>query len=104
AAVCTGNDITTMPSAVTNVPSPILVQRDDLLILEENSTVPIAILSNPVISKTTERIMIIVYIAMLGKVRTTTDNIMEIAPKLICKNRNQVGDLSAIIYFTYVSF
>ena len=29
---------------------------------------------------------------MLGKVRITIDNIMEIAPKLICKNRNQAGD------------
>jgi hypothetical protein len=96
AAACIGKDITTMPKAMTNAPSPILVQRDDLFVLEYDGAIPIATLSNPIISKTIERITIIVYIAIPGNVRIKIDRKMEIAPKLICKNRNQLGDFSVV--------
>lgn len=88
-AVCIGNDITVNPSATTNIPSPILLRRDDLL---RDGAIPIAILSNPTISKATENIRITVYIAIPGYVRIIIDSMIDIAPKPICKNRNQLGD------------
>jgi hypothetical protein len=41
-----------------------------------------------------ERIRIIVNIGIPGNVRITIDNMIEIAPKPICKNRNQLGDFT----------
>jgi hypothetical protein len=83
-----------MPSATTSAPSPILAKRDERL---GNGAIPIAILSNPTISKATENIRITVYIAMPGNVRITIDNITEIEPKPICTNRNQLGDLPVLL-------
>ena len=88
-AVCIGNDITRMPNATTSAPSPILVSRDDLV---GDGAIPIAILSNPTISKATENNRIIVYIAIPGYVKIIIENIIEIAPKPICTKRNQLGD------------
>ena len=103
AAVCSGYDITTMASTITNAPSPILAKRDDLFGDGggDDDAIPIAILSIPIISKTTESIRIIVYIAIPGKARITIDNIIEIAPKPICKTRNQLGDFIVIIHHLY---
>jgi hypothetical protein len=78
-----------MPNATTSAPSPILVSRDDLV---GDGAIPIAILSNPTISKATENNRIIVYIAIPGYVKIIIENIIEIAPKPICTKRNQLGD------------
>jgi hypothetical protein len=93
-AVCIGNDITTIPSATTSAPRPILVRRDEVL---GDGAIPIAILSNPTISKATENSRIIVYIAIPGYVRITIDNMIEIAPRPICTNRNQLGDFIVLL-------
>lgn len=101
-AVCIGNDITTMPSATTRAPRPILVRRDEAI---GDGAIPIAILSNPTISKATENSRIIVYIAIPGYVRITIDNMIEIAPRPICTNRNQIGDFIVLLLdgFTVVN-
>ncbi|MDQ6724300.1 MAG: hypothetical protein M3Z01_08565 [Thermoproteota archaeon] len=88
--------------ATTSVTRPILVRRDEVL---GDGAIPVAILSNPTISKATENSRIIVYIAIPGYVRITIDNIIEIAPKPICTNHNKLGDFILLLLdgFTVVN-
>jgi hypothetical protein len=63
----------------------------------------VAILSKPTINKVIESIRITVNIAMPGYVNITIDSIIEIAPRPICTERNQLGDFTSLSDITAVN-
>lgn len=92
-------NITIIAMAIISGPSPIFASLFDLL--GDGNAIPITILSNPIIIRAIETILIILFVVIPGYVRATTVKIMAIAPKPTSKYRSQAEDvvLSLLLLF-----
>jgi hypothetical protein len=79
-----------MARAIISGPSPMLASLVDLFC--DGNAIPTAILSNPIISRTTETIRIIVCVVIPGYVRVTIVDRMAVAPKPSSKSLNHPRD------------